>query len=52
MADVKTILRELSTIVGIGMAQNNIEANNIGCELFCQFVEEYTANIGDYSSEF
>jgi hypothetical protein len=51
MADEKTILRELSIIVGIGLAQAGNKINKLKPVLFLNMVEGFCENIQEYNVE-
>jgi len=51
MADIKTILRELSVIVGLGSARENKTINNVSPIEFIALAERYCENIKDNRSE-
>lgn len=51
MADLKTILRELSVIVGIGLSRDKIQHSIVNKKEFCEFILEYCHNINDFDIE-
>lgn len=51
MADLKTILRELSVILGISLFKNNLNINSLTPKKFIKLIKEFCSNILDYPLE-
>lgn len=51
MADEKTILRELSAIVGIGLARAGNKMNKLNPDLFLSMAKDFCGNIQGHNVE-
>lgn len=51
MANEKTILRELSVIVGIGLARAGNKINKLNPDLFLSMVKDFCGNVQEYNIE-